>query len=214
MLLNTFKTFQSWHVTFQPTENPGNQVEEGCANGTTTATVLPGVGTVKGGHSRGSMDTRPHHHNKLIQKDQNRKTQSYKVESVSGGANMDMHNFSLESKRETEYVSHRERERERMKCLFNVFKSSLRGNRKSLSSLRQEWLFRRISFLQSVMHLNLQTKPNKQQEIQPNYKTQTKTPSLNWKQVINSSDDCFSTLCYYMVSVSYLCFSWRNNSIK
>ncbi|XP_074524216.1 insulin-like growth factor-binding protein 3 [Halichoeres trimaculatus] len=84
-------------------ENPGNQVEEGCANGTTTATVLPGVGTVKGGHSRGSMDTRPQLHNKLIQKDQNRKTQSYKVESVSGGANMDMHNFSLESKRETEY---------------------------------------------------------------------------------------------------------------
>uniref|UniRef100_A0A3B4ZE46 Insulin-like growth factor-binding protein 3 n=1 Tax=Stegastes partitus TaxID=144197 RepID=A0A3B4ZE46_9TELE len=52
---------------------------------------------------RGSMDTRPPLHNKLIQKDQNRKTQSYKVESVSGGANMDMHNFSLESKRETEY---------------------------------------------------------------------------------------------------------------
>ncbi|XP_008282293.1 insulin-like growth factor-binding protein 3 [Stegastes partitus] len=83
-------------------ENAGNQVED-CANVTQTMTVLPGVATVKGGHSRGSMDTRPPLHNKLIQKDQNRKTQSYKVESVSGGANMDMHNFSLESKRETEY---------------------------------------------------------------------------------------------------------------
>ncbi|KAM9357833.1 insulin-like growth factor-binding protein 3 [Symphorus nematophorus] len=80
-----------------------NQVEEGFANVTATMTVLPGVATVKGGHSRGSMDTRPPLHNKLIQKDQNRKTQSYKVESVSGGANMDIHNFSLENKRETEY---------------------------------------------------------------------------------------------------------------
>ncbi|XP_047192746.1 insulin-like growth factor-binding protein 3 isoform X3 [Scophthalmus maximus] len=87
----------------QKPENGGNQVEEGCANATQTATVPPGEATVKGGHSRGSMDTRPPLHNKLIQKDQNRKKQSYKVESVSGGANMDMHNFSLESKRETEY---------------------------------------------------------------------------------------------------------------
>lgn len=68
-------------------------------------TVLPGVATVKGGHGRGSIDIQPPLHNKLIQKDQNRKTQSYKVESVSGGANIDIHNFSLESKRESEYVS-------------------------------------------------------------------------------------------------------------
>ncbi|XP_060934396.1 insulin-like growth factor-binding protein 3 [Limanda limanda] len=87
----------------QKAEGAGNQVEEGGANATQPMTVLPGVATVKGGPSRGSMDTRPPLHNKLIQKDQNRKTQSYKVESVSGGANMDMHNFSLESKRETEY---------------------------------------------------------------------------------------------------------------
>uniref|UniRef100_A0A8C4ZML4 Insulin-like growth factor-binding protein 3 n=1 Tax=Gadus morhua TaxID=8049 RepID=A0A8C4ZML4_GADMO len=32
-----------------------------------------------------------------------RKSQSHKVETVSGGANTDIHNFSLESKRETEY---------------------------------------------------------------------------------------------------------------
>ncbi|KAM7012252.1 insulin-like growth factor-binding protein 3 [Tautogolabrus adspersus] len=97
------KKLNSILIPAQKQENARNQVEEGCANGTTTVTVLPGVGTVKGGHSRGSMDHRPQLHNKLIQKDQNRKTQSYKVESVSGGANMDMHNFSLESKRETEY---------------------------------------------------------------------------------------------------------------
>lgn len=87
----------------QTQENAGNRLEEPSSNVTATMTVLPGVVTVKGGHSHGSMDTRPPLHNKLIQKDQNRKTQSYKVESVSGGANMDMHNFSLENKRETEY---------------------------------------------------------------------------------------------------------------
>ncbi|XP_053177976.1 insulin-like growth factor-binding protein 3 [Scomber japonicus] len=97
------KKLNSILVPTQKQENAGNQVDEGCANVTATMTVLPGVVTVKGGHSRGSMDTRPPLHNKLIQKDMNRKTQSYKVESVSGGANMDIHNFSLESKRETEY---------------------------------------------------------------------------------------------------------------
>lgn len=83
-----------------------NQVDDVLANTTATMTVLPGMVTVKSGHSRGSMDTRTHLHNKLIQKDQNKKTQSYKVESLSGGANVDIHNFSLENKRETEYVSH------------------------------------------------------------------------------------------------------------
>lgn len=82
------------------------QVEVGCANVTVTMTVLPGVATAKGGLSRGSMDTRPPLHNKLIQKDQNKKTQSFKVESVSEGTNVDIHNFSLENKRETEYVSY------------------------------------------------------------------------------------------------------------
>lgn len=49
----------------------------------------------------------PPHHTKgdLILKGLSRKSQSYKVESVSGGLTTDMHNFSLESKRETEYVS-------------------------------------------------------------------------------------------------------------
>lgn len=62
--------------------------------------------TVKSGHSRGSMDTRTHVHNKLIQQDEYKRTQSFKVASLSGGANVDIHNFSLENKRETEYVSH------------------------------------------------------------------------------------------------------------
>nr|XP_020457619.1 insulin-like growth factor-binding protein 3 [Monopterus albus] len=97
------KKLNSILIPSQKQENAGNQVKESCANVTQTMTVLPSVTTVKGGHSRGSTDTRPPLHHKLIQKDQNKKTQSYKVESVSGGANMDMHNFSLESKRETEY---------------------------------------------------------------------------------------------------------------
>lgn len=90
-------------IPAQKQENTGNQVEEGIANVTATMTVLPGMATVKGGHSRMSVDTRPPLHNKLFQKDQNKKTQSYKVESVSGGAIMEMHNFSLENKREIEY---------------------------------------------------------------------------------------------------------------
>ncbi|XP_041647380.1 insulin-like growth factor-binding protein 3 [Cheilinus undulatus] len=97
------KKLKSILIPAQRQENARNQVEEGGANGTTAGTILPSVGTVKGGHSQGSVDTRPQLHNKLIEKDQNRKTHSYKVESVSGGANMDMHNFSLERKRETEY---------------------------------------------------------------------------------------------------------------
>ncbi|XP_028260252.1 insulin-like growth factor-binding protein 3 [Parambassis ranga] len=89
-------------VMAQKQENAGNQVED-CANVTQPMTVLPRVATVKNEHSRGSMDTRPPLHNKLIQKDQNKKTQSYKVESLSGGTKMDVHNFSLENKRETEF---------------------------------------------------------------------------------------------------------------
>lgn len=100
-----YEIFGNWWLTPLHSENAGNQVEDSGANVTQTMTVLPGVATVKTGYSRGLMDTRPPLHNKLIQKDQSKKTQSYKWESVSGGVNMDMQNFSLESKRETEYVS-------------------------------------------------------------------------------------------------------------
>uniref|UniRef100_A0A3Q0S1Y7 Insulin-like growth factor-binding protein 3 n=1 Tax=Amphilophus citrinellus TaxID=61819 RepID=A0A3Q0S1Y7_AMPCI len=100
-------------------KNAGNQVED-CANVTQTVTVLPGVVTVKDGQSRGSMETRPPLHNRLIQKSQNRKTQSYKVEELSGGANMDVHNFSLENKREHEYGPCRRE----MESILNSFKIS------------------------------------------------------------------------------------------
>ncbi|XP_076873129.1 insulin-like growth factor-binding protein 3 [Brachyhypopomus gauderio] len=39
----------------------------------------------------------------MIQKEQTKKSQSYKVESVSSGVHTDIYNFSLESKREAEY---------------------------------------------------------------------------------------------------------------
>ncbi|XP_054646166.1 insulin-like growth factor-binding protein 3 [Dunckerocampus dactyliophorus] len=84
-------------------QDHGRNQEDGYANKTATMTVLPGLSTVKAGQSRGVMDTRTSLHNKLIKKDQNRKTHSYKVESVSEGASMDMQNFSVENKRETEY---------------------------------------------------------------------------------------------------------------
>ncbi|KAM4628931.1 insulin-like growth factor-binding protein 3 [Polymixia lowei] len=90
-------------IPAQRQENVGDQGEEGRANVTTTTPVLPGAAGVEGGHGRGSLDTRPPLHTKLIKKDQSKKSQSHKVESVSGGANTDMHNFSLENKRETEY---------------------------------------------------------------------------------------------------------------
>ncbi|KAM6922034.1 insulin-like growth factor-binding protein 3 [Xenentodon cancila] len=98
----TSKNRSSILVPTRKQEKAGGQAED-FANVTQTMKVLPGVVTVKGGHSQGLMDTRPPLHNKLIQKAQNKKTHSYKVEPVSGGANMDMHNFSLENKRETEY---------------------------------------------------------------------------------------------------------------
>lgn len=98
-----------------------NQVDDVFANTTATVTVQPGVVTVKSGHSRGSMDIRTHLHNKLIQKDQNKKSQSYKMESLSGGASVDVHNFSLENKRETEYVSHTPTDWKRLQFVYNSF---------------------------------------------------------------------------------------------
>lgn len=72
-------------------------------------TALYTVVTAKNGQSQGSVNTRSPLGSKLLQKAQNKKTQSYKVEPVSRGADVDVHNFSLENKRETEYVSHTQR---------------------------------------------------------------------------------------------------------
>ncbi|KAI3368121.1 hypothetical protein L3Q82_007853 [Scortum barcoo] len=97
-----------------------NQVQEDCANVTSTMTALPGGTTMKGGHSRGSMDTRSPLYNKLTQKGQNKNMQRYKVESVSVGANMDIHNFSLENKREPEYGPCRRE----MESILSYYKTS------------------------------------------------------------------------------------------
>ncbi|XP_013875900.1 insulin-like growth factor-binding protein 3 isoform X2 [Austrofundulus limnaeus] len=89
-------------ITAQKAESAGSQVED-CDNATQATPTAPAAVTVKSVHGQGSTNTRPPVNNKLLQKAQNRKTQSYKVEPVSRGANVDTHNFSLENKRETEY---------------------------------------------------------------------------------------------------------------
>ncbi|XP_038857646.1 insulin-like growth factor-binding protein 3 [Salvelinus namaycush] len=80
--------------------------DEGRAVTTTTTVAVGAVGVEGGGGGhRGAIEAKPPLHTKLdvIKKEQNKKSQSYKVESVSGGVNSDMHNFSLDNKRETEY---------------------------------------------------------------------------------------------------------------
>lgn len=73
-----------------------NQVEDGSAN-SSVSTKSAGSGA----------PTEPRIPNKLLQKEQNRRTQSYKVEAVSRRTVADAQNFSLENKRESEYVSQR-----------------------------------------------------------------------------------------------------------
>lgn len=72
-----------------------NQVDEGAANSSLSASLDSGG------------PAEPRVHNQLLQKDQNKKTQSYKVEAVSRRTITDVQNFSLENKRESEYVSQR-----------------------------------------------------------------------------------------------------------
>lgn len=71
-------------------------MDDGFANSTVS---------MKSVDSGGPTDSRLPLHNKLIQKEQNKKTQSYKVESVSRRTILDVQHFSLENKRESEYVS-------------------------------------------------------------------------------------------------------------
>ncbi|XP_077391701.1 insulin-like growth factor-binding protein 3 [Festucalex cinctus] len=83
-----------------------NEGKKSLANRTSTASALPSPPTARGGQGgAGATDARPPFlRNKLIKKDRNRKTHSYKVESaLSEGAQTEMQNFSLENKRETEY---------------------------------------------------------------------------------------------------------------
>lgn len=95
------KMTQKWVIATHfcpPPPADTHQVEDGLSNSTLS---------MKSIQSGGLADPRQPLHNKLIQKDQNRKTQSYKVESVSRRTIMDVQNFSLENKRESEYVSQR-----------------------------------------------------------------------------------------------------------
>ncbi|XP_030627226.1 insulin-like growth factor-binding protein 3 [Chanos chanos] len=95
-------------------DNPEETEEENLTNATTTTVAggdegIQSMATVAGGFDEGQrtvLDPKaPPLHTKLgvIQKDLTKKTQSYKVESVSVGLHTEVHNFSLESKRETEY---------------------------------------------------------------------------------------------------------------
>ncbi|XP_077450876.1 insulin-like growth factor-binding protein 3 [Stigmatopora argus] len=97
-----------------------NLVEESVGNKTSTMSKLPFLSTVKKKHSRGLMDNMAPLHNKLIKKDQNRKTHSYKVESLSEGTIMDNQNFSLENKSEAEYGPCRRE----MESILNSLKTS------------------------------------------------------------------------------------------
>ncbi|KAM6962580.1 insulin-like growth factor-binding protein 3 [Aplochiton taeniatus] len=97
------KKLNSILVPAQNQDNTDDPGEGRAANVTATTTTTPAPGA-EGGH-RTSPKSKSQLHAKLemVRREQSRKSQSYKVESVSGGANTDMHNFSLESKRESEY---------------------------------------------------------------------------------------------------------------
>uniref|UniRef100_A0A674MJY5 Insulin-like growth factor-binding protein 3 n=1 Tax=Takifugu rubripes TaxID=31033 RepID=A0A674MJY5_TAKRU len=74
-----------------------NQVDGGSTNATVSMRSVQSV------QSGASADTQLPIHSRLIQRNQNKRTQSYKVESVSRRTIMDIQNFSLENKREPEY---------------------------------------------------------------------------------------------------------------
>ncbi|CAF95568.1 unnamed protein product, partial [Tetraodon nigroviridis] len=78
-------------VLLQARRQDTNQVDEGAANSSLSASLDSGG------------PAEPRVHNQLLQKDQNKKTQSYKVEAVSRRTITDVQNFSLENKRESEY---------------------------------------------------------------------------------------------------------------
>ncbi|XP_051511775.1 insulin-like growth factor-binding protein 3 isoform X2 [Myxocyprinus asiaticus] len=104
-------------------DNPEEEGEEPISNGT-KATGTEGAETFQqttfvSGDTQGAPKIV---HTKLgvIQKEQTKKTQSYKFEQVSSVVHTDIHNFSLESKRETEYGPCRRE----MESVLKIFKIS------------------------------------------------------------------------------------------
>uniref|UniRef100_A0A673N1X8 Insulin-like growth factor-binding protein 3 n=1 Tax=Sinocyclocheilus rhinocerous TaxID=307959 RepID=A0A673N1X8_9TELE len=95
-------------------DNPEEEGEEHISNGT-RATGAGGAETVQdttnvSGDTQGGprtaiepIDSMPHTKEEMIKRDQFKKRQIFKGEPVSSGVHTDIHNFSLESKRETEY---------------------------------------------------------------------------------------------------------------
>ncbi|XP_059369060.1 insulin-like growth factor-binding protein 3 [Carassius carassius] len=95
-------------------DNPEEEGEEHISNGT-RATGAGGAETVQdttivSGDTQGgprmaieSIDPMSHHKEETIKRDQLKIRQIFKGEPVSRGVHTDIHNFSLESKRETEY---------------------------------------------------------------------------------------------------------------
>lgn len=103
------------HFSFD-SDNPEEEGEEHISNDT-RATGAGGAETVQdttivSGDTQGgprmaieTIDPMRHIKEEIIKKEQTRKGQTFKGEPVSSGVHTDIHNFSLESKRETEYVS-------------------------------------------------------------------------------------------------------------
>ncbi|XP_055779183.1 insulin-like growth factor-binding protein 3 [Salvelinus fontinalis] len=95
----------------QKQENAGREQvvagEEWRTNVTVMTTMAVGAVVVEGGGGKHQMtiEAKPPLHTKLdvIKKEQNKKSQSYKMESGSGGVKANIPRFSLEDKRETEY---------------------------------------------------------------------------------------------------------------
>ncbi|KAJ7986351.1 hypothetical protein DPEC_G00339020 [Dallia pectoralis] len=86
-------------------EEPERRGNITSATSASTAAKAGGAGADAMVKHRGTIEAKLPQHTRLdvIKKEQSKKTQSYKVESVSGGLNTDTHNFSLENKRENEY---------------------------------------------------------------------------------------------------------------
>ncbi|XP_071005917.1 insulin-like growth factor-binding protein 3 [Oncorhynchus clarkii lewisi] len=107
------KTLSPILLPTEKQENAGREQvvagEEWHTNVTVMTTMVVGVVVVEGGGGGGkhrvAIEAKPPLQPKLdvIKKEQNKKSQSYKMESASGGVKANIPRFSLEDKRETEY---------------------------------------------------------------------------------------------------------------